>query len=142
MTAILLRYLSPTRFMKKKSCKKFAAFSAQNKTRTCTLLTAPAPQAGVSTNSTTWAIIQHSFLFRSPAIGEACARNRTRTCTSLRTLVPETSASTNSAIRALGDLKRISERRLGCKNNILFRKNNLSHKKTVPAYSDRDLVKP
>jgi hypothetical protein len=28
---------------------------AQDKTRTCTLFTAPAPQAGVSTNSTTWA---------------------------------------------------------------------------------------
>ena len=83
------------------------------------------------------------FLFRSPATGEICARNRTRTCTSLRTLVPETSASTNSAIRAFRDLKKtISERRLGCKNNILFRKNNLSHKKTVPAYTDRDLVKP
>lgn len=28
---------------------------AQDKTRTCTPLQAPAPQAGVSTNSTTWA---------------------------------------------------------------------------------------
>ncbi len=33
----------------------FNVLSAQDKTRTCTLLTAPAPQAGVSTNSTTWA---------------------------------------------------------------------------------------
>jgi hypothetical protein len=39
--------------LKKKAA--FAAFCAQDKTRTCTLLTAPAPQAGVSTNSTTWA---------------------------------------------------------------------------------------
>jgi hypothetical protein len=30
-------------------------FGAQNKTRTCTPLRAPAPQAGVSTNFTTWA---------------------------------------------------------------------------------------
>ena len=30
--------------------------SAQNKTRTCTPLRAPAPQAGVSTNFTIWAI--------------------------------------------------------------------------------------
>lgn len=30
-------------------------FGAQNKTRTCTPEPAPAPQAGVSTNSTTWA---------------------------------------------------------------------------------------
>lgn|GEM_PF-2456981 len=34
----------------------FNVLSAQDKTRTCTLLTAPAPQAGVSTNSTTWAV--------------------------------------------------------------------------------------
>ena len=31
--------------------------SAQNKTRTCTPLRAPAPQAGVSTNFTIWALI-------------------------------------------------------------------------------------
>ena len=31
-------------------------FSAQNKTRTCTPLRAPAPQAGMSTNFTIWAL--------------------------------------------------------------------------------------
>ena len=66
-------------------------FCAQDKTRTCTPLRAPAPQAGVSTNFTTWAVI------------DASAQNRTRTCTSLLTLVPETSASTNSATWAGGD---------------------------------------
>ena len=60
---------------------------AQDKTRTCTPLRAPAPQAGVSTNFTTWAWF-------------CGAQNRTRTCTSLLTLVPETSASTNFAIWA------------------------------------------
>ncbi len=32
-----------------------ASIGAQNKTRTCTPLPAPAPQAGVSTNFTIWA---------------------------------------------------------------------------------------
>ncbi len=34
--------------------------SAQDKTRTCTSLRIPAPQAGVSTNSTTWAIFKRT----------------------------------------------------------------------------------
>jgi hypothetical protein len=101
-------------FWKIQSCKItkpriFSGFCAQDKTRTCTLLTAPAPQAGVSTNSTTWATIFGDLLicrFADFKINKSinqqitCAWNRTRTCTSLRTLVPETSASTNSAIQA------------------------------------------
>ena len=78
----------------KKSCGNAAFFScAQDKTRTCTPLRAPAPQAGVSTNFTTWAWV-------------CGAQNRTRTCTSLLTLVPETSASTNFAIWATCRKKR------------------------------------
>ena len=39
----------------KKKLRFAAFFCAQNKTRTCTPLRAPAPQAGVSTNFTIWA---------------------------------------------------------------------------------------
>ena len=99
---------------------------AQNKTRTCTPLLAPAPQAGVSTNFTIWAkkgsmaqrlkgpkalTILISVSKRTSSIRGAvtplrrcavcCAQNRTRTCTSSLTLVPETSASTNFAIWAI-----------------------------------------
>ena len=103
---------------------------AQDKTRTCTPLRAPAPQAGVSTNFTTWALWLRAqgigLRAVSPALCALCfflrpeysllrdialrsepsalcflgAQNRTRTCTSLLTLVPETSASTNFAIWA------------------------------------------
>ena len=89
--------------------------SAQNKTRTCTPLPAPAPQAGVSTNFTIWAVFrlrakgsalsakQLSFcsvLCALCPVHYGSAQNRTRTCTSFLTLVPETSASTNFAIWA------------------------------------------
>lgn len=102
---------------------------AQNKTRTCTPLPAPAPQAGVSTNFTIWAMKgsghkglkaqrlncnKPEFLKKSKelsgcktvaplchyTIAPFSAQNRTRTCTSSLTLVPETSASTNFAIWA------------------------------------------
>ncbi len=43
--------------MKKAGSSEPAFSSAQNRIRTCTPLRAPAPQAGVSTNSTTWAFI-------------------------------------------------------------------------------------
>ena len=89
---------------------RFHLICAQNKTRTCTPLPAPAPQAGVSTNFTIWAIwlrAQSSGLsVACPGLCALCsvlncsAQNRTRTCTSLLTLVPETSASTNFAIWA------------------------------------------
>ena len=36
---------------------------AQDKTRTCTPKSAPAPQAGVSTNSTTWAFLKAKLQF-------------------------------------------------------------------------------
>ena len=90
----------------------FAPNCAQNKTRTCTPLPAPAPQAGVSTNFTIWARWRRAQgeglragMFLPCALSSAlcasfCAQNRTRTCTSLLTLVPETSASTNFAIWA------------------------------------------
>jgi hypothetical protein len=46
--------------------------SAQNKTRTCTPLPAPAPQAGVSTNFTIWAKIRFNGLmvlrFKGPKV--------------------------------------------------------------------------
>ncbi len=86
---------------------------AQDKTRTCTPLRAPAPQAGVSTNFTTWAVLAQGSELRAQGImlllcapctvlcADFCAQNRTRTCTSLLTLVPETSASTNFAIWAI-----------------------------------------
>ena len=87
-----------------------AFFCAQDKTRTCTPLRAPAPQAGVSTNFTTWAVPAQSsgagHDLSAPCslrytLCSFCAQNRTRTCTSLLTLVPETSASTNFAIWAI-----------------------------------------
>src|SRR5664280_628528 len=89
-------------------------FGAQNKTRTCTPLRAPAPQAGVSTNFTIWAEKIRAqgceLRVQCPALcalctAPFCAQNRTRTCTSLLTLVPETSASTNFAIWAMKGLK-------------------------------------
>ena len=45
--------------------KIFFVMSAQDKTRTCTSLRTPAPQAGVSTNFTTWAFMnKKNFCWR------------------------------------------------------------------------------
>ena len=71
---------------------KSLRIGAQEKTRTSTTIQLPAPEAGASTNSATWAYA--TVYYYLTMFG---AQEKTRTSTTLQSLAPEASASTNSA---------------------------------------------
>ena len=71
---------------------KALRIGAQEKTRTSTTIQLPAPEAGASTNSATWAYA--TVYYYLTMFG---AQEKTRTSTTLQSLAPEASASTNSA---------------------------------------------